>query len=52
MNTVENFTIYLQLTYYRCVGNCNNLNDLSNNVCVSNKTRFESKCVQDDYRSK
>ena len=38
MNTVENFTIYLQLTYYRCVGNCNNLNDLSNNVCVSNKT--------------
>ena len=39
MNTVENFTtIYLQLTYYRCVGSCNNLNDLSNNVCVSNKT--------------
>ena len=39
MNTVENFTtIYLQLTYYKCVGSCNNLNDLSNNVCVPNKT--------------
>ena len=22
----------------RCVGNCNTLNDLSNKVCVSNKT--------------
>ena len=23
---------------YRCIGNCNTLNDLSNKVCVSNKT--------------
>ena len=36
----------------RCVGYCNTLNDLSNKVCVPNKTTFESKCVQHDYRNK
>ena len=36
----------------RCVRSCNTLNDLSNKVCVSNKTRFESKCVENDYRNK
>ena len=30
MNTVKNFT--------RCVGRCNTINDLSNKVCISNKT--------------
>ena len=35
MNTVKNFiTIHLRL----CVGSCNTLNDLSNKVCVSDKT--------------
>ena len=36
----------------RCVGSCNTLNDLYNKVCVPNKTRFESKCFQHDYRNK
>ena len=30
MNTDKNFT--------RCVGRCNTINDLSNKVCISNKT--------------
>ena len=36
----------------RYVGTCNTLNDLSNKVCVPNKTRFKSKHVQHDYRIK
>ena len=36
----------------RCVGSCNTLNDLSNKVCVPNKTADYSKCVQHDYRNK
>ena len=32
----------------RGVGICNTLNDFSNKVCVPNKTRFKSKCVQHD----
>ena len=27
-------------------------NDLSNKVCIPNKTRFKSNCVQHDYRNK
>ena len=27
-----------EVHYYRCVGICNTLNDLSNKVCVANKT--------------
>ena len=39
MNTVTNFTtIHLRLSSYRCVGSCSTLNDLSNKVCVINKT--------------
>ena len=34
----------------RCVGSCNTLNDLSNEVL--NKTRFKSMRVQHDYRNK
>ena len=36
----------------RCLGSCNTLNDLSNKVCVPNKTRFKSKCVEHDYMNK
>ena len=36
----------------RCVGSCNPLNDLSNKVCVPNKTRFKSKRIQHDHRNK
>ena len=36
----------------RYAGNCNTINDLSNKVCVPNKTRFKSKCFQHDYRNK
>ena len=51
MNTAKNFaTMHLQLN--RCVGSCNTLSDLSNKVCIANKTRFKSKCVQYDYRNK
>ena len=36
----------------RCVGSCNTLNDLSNNVCVPNLNRkFKSDRVQHDYRN-
>ena len=36
----------------RCIWRCNALNDLSDKVCVSNKTRFKSKCVQHDCSNK
>ena len=36
----------------RCFGSCNTLNDLSNKVCVPDKTRFKSKRVQHDYKNK
>ena len=36
----------------RCVGSCNTLNNLSNKICISSKTRFKSKHVQYDYRNK
>ena len=36
----------------RCVGSCNTPNNLSNKVCVSNKTRFKSNGVQRDYWNK
>ena len=32
------------------VGSCNTLNDLSNKVCVPNKTTLKSKRVEHDYR--
>ena len=32
----------------RCAGSCNTLGELSNKVCVPNK----SECVQHDYRNK
>ena len=39
MNTVKNFTtIHLQVKLDRCAGSCNTLNDLSNKVCIPNKT--------------
>ena len=39
MDTVKNFTtIHLQVKLDRCVGSCNTLNDLSNKVCIPNKT--------------
>ena len=39
MNTVKNFTtVHLRLKLGRCFGSCNTLNDLSNKVCVPNKT--------------
>ena len=38
---------------HRCVGSCNTLNDLSNKVCVTNKTEnLNLKCVYCDYRNK
>ena len=36
----------------RCVWRCNALNNFSDKVCVSNKTRFKSKCAQHDYSNK
>ena len=39
MNTVKNFTtINFAVKLDSCVGRCNTLNDLSNKVCVPNKT--------------
>ena len=35
----------------RCVRSCNNLNDLSNKVCIPNKAEDKSKRVQHDYRN-
>ena len=35
MNTVKNYTT---VKLDKCVGRCNTLNDLSNEVCVPNKT--------------
>ena len=51
---------YSQKFYYypfsmkldRCIEICNTLNDLSNRVCIPNKTRFKSKFVQHNYRNK
>ena len=37
---------------HRCIGSCNTLNDLSNELCAPNKTRFNSKLVQHDYVNK
>ena len=49
---------YQEFHYYpfsveldRSLGNCNTLNDLSNKVCVPNKTRFKQKPFQHDYRN-
>ena len=51
MNTVkECITIHLLLTYM--CWKLNTLDDLSNRVCVPNKTRFESKSFQQDCRNK
>ena len=36
----------------KCGESCNILNDLSNEVYVSNKTRFKSKRFQHDFRNK
>ena len=36
----------------RCAGSCNTINDLSNKLCVPNKTGFKSKHFQQDYRNK
>ena len=35
---IKSITIHLQVDLDRCVGNCNIHNDLSNRVCVPNKT--------------
>ena len=37
MNTVKNYNPFV-VKLDRCVGSCNTLNDLSNTVCVPNKT--------------
>ena len=39
------------VTLHRCVGSCNTLNDLSNRICVLNKTRFKLACLSDDNRN-
>ena len=49
-----------ELHYYRfavkldrCVESCNTLNDLSNKVCVPNKTEgLNPSCLQHNYRNK
>ena len=47
MNTVKNFTtIHLRLNLDRCVGSCITLNDLSNKVCVLNKTLKFNKTLK------
>ena len=39
MNTLKNFTtIHFPVKLDRCVGSCNTFNDLSNKLCVPNKT--------------
>ena len=41
MNTLKDYlTIYLQFSLGRSARSCNTLNDLSNNVCVSNKQKI------------
>ena len=41
MNTVKNFaSIYLRVTLDRRVRSCNTLNNLSNKVCIPNKSVF------------
>ena len=47
---LNNYSFLVNLD--RCVGSCNTINDLSNKVCVPNKTRFKSKHVQCNYRNK
>ena len=45
MNTVTTYTITnLLLKLDKYVEGCNTLNDLSNKVCLPNKTRFKYKC--------
>ena len=41
MNTVKNYSHYypFAIKLDRCVGSCNTINDLSNKVCVPNKTK-------------
>ena len=40
MNIVKNFTtIHFLVKLDRCVGSCNTLNDLSNKLCIPNKTK-------------
>ena len=48
-----------ELRYYpfvvnldRSVGSCNTLNDLSNKVCLPNKTEDLNLSIQHDYRNK
>ena len=36
----------------RCAGSCSTVNDLSNKMCVPDKTRFKSKCVLHNCRCK
>ena len=36
----------------RCAGSCSTVNDLSNKMCVPDKTRFKSKCVLHNCRYK
>ena len=40
MNTVKNLTtIHFLVKLDRCIGSCNALNDLSNKLCIPNKTK-------------
>ena len=38
MNTVKNFTTAFAFKSDRCAGSCNTFSDLSNKVCVPNKS--------------
>ena len=53
VNSVKNFTFHcyqIVIKLDRCVRSCNTHIDLSNKVCVPNKTRFKYKWVQHDAR--
>ena len=46
MNTVKNYTtIPLAVELGRCVGSCNTVNDLSNDICLANKTEDLNQSV-------
>ena len=46
INGIKNYnTIQFAVKLDKCVGSCNSLNDLSNRVCVPNKTEDLNKHV-------
>ena len=54
MNTVKNLTtIQFLVKLDRCIGSCNALNDLSNKLCIPNKTKDLNLSIwKHDYRNK